>query len=85
MRLSVKSLALAGAILWGASVLVMALANLIYPTYGKAFLELCASIYPGYHASGTFGDAIVGTLYAIVDGGVGGAIFGWLYNCFTKA
>jgi len=85
MRLSVKSLALAGAILWGGCVLVMALANLVYPTYGKALLDVCASIYPGYHASGTIGDAIVGTLYAVVDGGVGGAIFGWLYNCFTKA
>ncbi len=49
-------------------------------TYGQAFLDVMASIYPGFHAAGTFGDAIVGTLYGVVDGAIGGAVFAWLYN-----
>jgi hypothetical protein len=41
---------------------------------------MLASIYPGYHAAGTFGDAISGSLYALVDGAIFGLILGWLYN-----
>jgi len=29
------------------------------------------------------GDTLVGTAYALIDGGVGGFIFGWLYNLFA--
>jgi hypothetical protein len=54
--------------------------NLVWPSYGREFLQLVASIYPGYHATPSFGQVIVGTLYALVDGAVGGAIFAWLYN-----
>ncbi|MAE63503.1 MAG: hypothetical protein CMJ18_04465 [Phycisphaeraceae bacterium] len=80
MKLSIRALATTVAILWGGAVLLVGLANLIWPSYGGAFLEVVASIYPGYHASGTIGSVIVGTLYAIIDGAVGGLIFAWLYN-----
>jgi hypothetical protein len=42
-----------------------------------------ASIYPGYDASGTASDLIVGTLYGLVDGLVFGWVFGRLYNRLT--
>jgi hypothetical protein len=48
-----------------------------------AFLKLIASVYPGYHASSSIGDLIVGTLYAFVDGAICGLVFGWLYNVFV--
>ena len=83
MKLSIKSIALSAAILWGGSVLLVGLANLAAPDYGRAFLELCASIYPGYHADRTFLAVLVGTLYALVDGGVGGALFAWIHNQFA--
>ena len=84
MKLSVKGLALAGGILWGVlGILGVGLVNLVWPGYGKAFLDLAASIYPGYHATPSFGQVIVGTLYGFVDGAAGGAIFAWLYNCFS--
>ncbi len=79
-RLNVKALALTVALLWGGAVFVVGLAHMIWPCYGGVFLELCASIYPGYTVSGSFASVIVGTLYAILDGGIGGLIFGWLYN-----
>ena len=41
---------------------------------------MLASIYPGYAASGSFGDVIVGSLYALVDAAILGLVFGWLYN-----
>jgi hypothetical protein len=80
MRFSVKALALTVGLFWGAAVLIVALANLVWPDYGRAFLELIASIYPGYHPSSGIGSVITGTLYGLVDGAIAGAIFGWLYN-----
>jgi hypothetical protein len=39
-----------------------------------------ASLYPGYHATPSVGQAIVGALYALADAAIAGAIFAWLYN-----
>ena len=80
MQLNIKGLALTAGILWGLSYLLLGIANLIWPSYGEAFLALGATIYPGYHGPAGFGSVIVVTLYALVDGAVGGAIFAWLYN-----
>lgn len=83
MKLNVKAAAFAGCIMTAGMVLIMGILNLAFPPYGDAFLRLMASIYPGFKASGSFGDVIVGTLYAIVDGAVGGAILACLYNTFV--
>ncbi|HUK24052.1 MAG TPA: hypothetical protein VLV49_05690 [Terriglobales bacterium] len=85
MKLNVKALALTGAIFWGACMLGMTLANLAWGNYGREFLEFMASIYPGYHATRSIGEVIVGTLYGATDGLIGGAIFAWLYNILTGA
>ena len=82
MKLSVKALTYTPAILWGVCFLLVGLANLIWPPYGGRFLELMSSVYPGYKALAGFGNIIVGTLYAVLDGAVGGAVFAWVYNCF---
>ncbi len=80
MVLNIKALAIVGAVLMGACLLILGIVNLIFPSYGVAFLELMASVYPGYHGPAGFGSVIVATLYAIVDGAVCGAIIAWLYN-----
>lgn len=82
MQLSVKGLALTAGILWGAVTFLTGTANLIWPGYGAAMLELMASVYPGYVVGG-FGSVIIGTLYALLDGAICGAIFAWLYNRLT--
>jgi TRAP-type mannitol/chloroaromatic compound transport system permease large subunit len=84
MRLDVTALALTAGLLWGAAMLVVAGANLVWPGYGRAFLELVGSIYPGYRPGAGIGSVVVGTLYALVDGVVGGAVFAWLYNRFAR-
>ena len=83
MKLNTKALALTAGLLCGAAMLLVGLANLAWPGYGRAFLTLMASLYPGYHAVGTAGDLVAGVLYALVDGAVCGLIFGWLYNRLT--
>lgn len=85
MKWSIKGLALASGILWGLAMLGMGLANLIWSGYGQQFLQTVASVYPGYHATRSIGEVVVGALYGTVDGLVGGAIFAWLYNQFVKS
>lgn len=80
MKFNEKQLAVACAILWGASLLVMGVANIAWHGYGQAFLDVIASVYPGYHAGGSFLQVLIGTMYGVVDGLVGGFVFGWLYN-----
>ena len=84
MKLTTKALALASAILWGVAMLGMGLANLIWANYGRQFLQMVASVYPGYHATRSVAEVIVGTLYGFVDGLIAGAVFAWLYNQFAR-
>ena len=83
MKLNLKALVLTAGIVWALAVFLVGVLNLIWSGYGVAFLQLIASIYPGYHATSSFGDVIVGTLYALVDGAICGLFFGWLYNLFV--
>jgi hypothetical protein len=80
VTLNTRALALTAAILWGGCFLLVGLANLAFPPYGDAWLQLGAAIYPGYHGPAGFGSVIVVTLYALVDGAICGLLFGWLYN-----
>ena len=80
MKLSIKGLTIAVALLWGLTFFLVSISNLIWPSYGTEFLELLSTIYPGYKDVGTFGSVIVGTLYALLDGAIGGALLAWLYN-----
>ena len=80
MKINIKALSFTFAIVWGGCILLFGLANLIWSTYATAFLEVVASIYPGYQATPSLWEVIVGTLYGLVDGCVLGLIVGWLYN-----
>lgn len=83
MKLNLKALVLTAGVLWALAVFLVGVLNLIWSGYGVAFLQLIASIYPGYHATRSVGDLIVGSLYALVDGAICGLVFGWLYNVFA--
>jgi hypothetical protein len=75
---------LAGGLLWALVIFTIGMMNLIWPGYGNAFLDIMASLYPGYEAKPLIGDVIVGTLYAFVEGAFCGLIFGLLYNLFIS-
>ena len=86
MRLSVRSMALAGGVMWGVMcMLVVGLGNMLWPGFGQGLLDLAASIYPGYDAAPNIGQVLLVTLYGLLDGAIGGAIFAWLYNRFAAA
>jgi hypothetical protein len=84
MRLNVFALAATAALFWGGSILLVAAANLAWPGYGAAFLDFAASMYPGYEPGPGIGSVLTGTLYGLVDGAIGGAVFAWLYNLFAR-
>ena len=63
---------------------LVGMGNLIWPGYGQPLLELAASIYPGYKATGGIGQVIIGTLYGTLDGAILGALIAWLYNRFAS-
>jgi hypothetical protein len=85
MKLCVKSLALASGILWAGCVFCVGVANLIWAGYGVQFLQWLSSFYPGYDADRHFGQVVIATLYALIDGLLGGAVFAWLYNRFDRS
>lgn len=84
MKLDVKGMALAFGLLWGGMMLLAGVANRITGDYGQLFLAMMASLYPGYYVGGTITDVIVGALYGLVDGAIGGAVLALLYNRLSK-
>ena len=84
MKLDIKALGISVGLIWGGALLAVGLANLVWPAYGRDFLQVMAAIYPGYAGGSSIGQVIVGTLYGVVDGAIGGAIFAWLYNCIAR-
>jgi hypothetical protein len=83
MRLSVKGLMWAAAFGSAILVAVVGVLNMLFPGYGADYLKMLTAFYPGYQASGTIVDLIIGVVYAFVDGLICGLIFAWLYNGFT--
>lgn len=84
MKLSVQSLTITAAVLWGLCFFFVSVINYLWPPYGKAFLEIMSSVYPGYKTLGTVGSVIIGTLYALLDGAIGGVLFAWIYNALAE-
>lgn len=82
MRLSVKALAIAGALTWGLAVFLGGITAFLAPDWGLRYMELLGAIYPGVEGV-TFGSLIIATLYALVDGAIGCAVFAWIYNRFA--
>ena len=62
MKLNVKALAFAFALVWAGAIFVTGLVNLIWPGYGEAFLQMVGSIYPGYSGGTSFLQVLLGTL-----------------------
>jgi hypothetical protein len=80
MKLSLKSMIIAGALLKGLTFLFISLLNVALRPYGGAYLAMLSSLYPFYDPVSGPIDVIVGTFYSLVAGALAGLVFGWLYN-----
>ena len=83
MKLSIKALVIAAALLKAFCFLFVSLLNLILPPYGGALLALLSSLYLGYDPTAGPISVFVGTVYSLIAGAVSGGLFGWLYNRFV--
>jgi hypothetical protein len=81
-RLSLKSLAISGGVLWGACILCVGLIHSADPSYGVKFLAMTSSIYPGFHVTGAIERVVIRTIEGFFDGAVTGLVLAWIYNCF---
>ena len=85
MTLNIKALAFTASVFLGGSFLITGLLDLAFSGYGDAWLNIAASLYPGYNGPNGFGSVIVVTLYGLLDGLIAGAIIGWLYNLLVRS
>lgn len=76
-KIDIKAFALACSLLWGAAVLLMGILALTVG-YGTKFIEAIGTIYLGTSIDPL--GIILGTIYALIDAGIGGALLAWLYN-----
>ncbi len=77
MKINIKAFGLACGLLWGLGVLGLTWWVILFegPTHD---LMLLGHIYRGYDISPA--GSLIWTAYGLVDGGVGGVVFAWLYN-----
>lgn len=79
-KLNVKAFTIACSLTWAISVLFLGWASAL--GWGYGFVATLSTYYVGY-APTLLGD-IIGALWALVDGAVGGWIFVLLYNAFAE-
>ncbi len=85
MKLNAKRLALIGGIFWGASLMIMAWITM-KTGYGKEFLDIITSFYPGYSLSlvGSFIGLGLGFVDAFVCLYVFASIYNWLIDKLSQ-
>jgi hypothetical protein len=84
MKLSIKAMIFAGALLKAVTFLFISLMNLVLRPYGGAYLAMLTSLYPGYDPVNVPIAVIVGLLYSLLAGALAGLLFGSFYNFFAK-
>ena len=80
-RVSPWAFGLALAIIWAASLFIMAMFSYWFG-YGANFVSSIGSLYFGYHAS--FAGGIIGAFWGFIDAFIGGAVFAWIYNALLR-
>ena len=76
-RLNVRALAIAGGVVWALAMLFIGWTSWLFD-WGTGFVSLMSSIYLGFKP--TFAGAVIGALWALIDGALAGALIAWVYN-----
>jgi len=80
MRLNVKAFALACGLIWGLGLFCLTWWIIAFDG-ATGEVTFIGRIYRGYAITPV--GSIVGLVWALVDGLIGGAIFAWLYNAIA--
>ncbi len=79
-KLSVKALAVALGIAWGAGMLFTGWASIF--GWGEKIVDVMSSVYIGFAPSLLGG--FIGGVWGFMDGAIGGAIIALVYNAIAK-
>lgn len=78
MRLDIKAFAMTTGVIWGLGVFFLTWWIIAFDG-STGEVTFLGRLYRGFNISPS--GSIIGLLWALVDGLIGGAIFAWLYNC----
>jgi len=81
MALHARSFALAGGIIWGASIMVLTWIATV-AGYGTPLIEFLQQLYVGLNIS--FVGSLIGLVYGFIDAFIGLYLFALLYNWLEK-
>ena len=79
-KLSPNALGIAIGVLWALYVVFCGITAMF--GWGVALVDTLSSLYIGYAPS--IVGAVIGALWAFVDGYVAGVVIGWIYNRLTR-
>jgi len=80
MKLDIKAFSLSCGLIWGFGLFCLTWWIIAFEG-ATGQMTLIGHLYRGYNVSPT--GSLIGLLWALPDGLVGGAIFAWLYNFFA--
>jgi len=80
MKLNVKAMALTVGLIWGVTLFTMTWWMIAFDG-ATGERTLIGSIYRGYSVSPM--GSLIGLLWAVPDGLIGGALIAWVYNLFA--
>jgi hypothetical protein len=77
-QIDVKKLAISAGLVWGSGVFFAGLLGAATGTFALEFINSLGSLYLGYSA--TYTGAVIGGVWALLDGAIAGALLGFIYN-----
>ncbi len=80
MKLNVKAFALTCALIWGIGLFLVTWWIIAFDGAGGD-VTFIGRVYRGYSISPA--GSVIGLLWGLIDAGIGGAVFAWLYNFIT--
>lgn len=77
MKLNVKAFALTCGVIWGLALFLLTWWIILFDG-ATGEITAIGRIYRGFNISPV--GSVIGLVWALIDGTIGGAIFAWLYN-----
>ena len=81
MKLNIKAFALAFGLIWGLGLFCLTWWIIAFDG-ATGETTIIGHVYRGFNISPM--GSLIGLVWALVDGTIGGAIFAWLYNSFVS-
>lgn len=81
----VRGAAITLGLLWSALTAAVALAHLVRPGYGVAFLAVLASLHPSYRIDGGLQSVVMLAVLSAVDAAALGFAGAWIYERATRS